>query len=329
MARYHLIHTSSVPNSLGCTLLSTKLQFPHWRRRAGFNVRAQQPSEIPSASTSSDEEKAQLAAKLAAAEAEAEALKKELAARRAEKDVDLAKLKPATPAKRIDGTGFRETLFSTSTKESNGDIKEPNSWGLLEAELFLSKGAPTEGSSLAGSPFEDNSNEIVNRRLFIGLGISVVAVGLAFLKLPQGFVKPSKPLFFYLVPILRLREQLKLIENSSSDIESVQQQLKQALDSTNVSKDTFISAARWLEGANGDDAVSLTFKIFDYLNQADYNKYFDALGKPSAAQRLEFLKFSLQAVQAARENIDQFLAIMPEDSLRAARSNLGLQGITT
>lgn len=55
---------------------------------------------------------------LAAAEAEAEALRKELAARRASKDVDLAKLKPAMPEKRIDGTGFRETLFSGPGKAS-------------------------------------------------------------------------------------------------------------------------------------------------------------------------------------------------------------------
>lgn len=50
---------------------------------------------------------------LAAAEAEAEALRKELAARKdSQGATDLSKLKPATPEKRIDGTGYRETLFS-------------------------------------------------------------------------------------------------------------------------------------------------------------------------------------------------------------------------
>lgn len=50
---------------------------------------------------------------LAAAEAEAEALRRELAARKGNRDTtDLSKLKPATPEKRIDGTGYRETLFS-------------------------------------------------------------------------------------------------------------------------------------------------------------------------------------------------------------------------
>lgn len=50
---------------------------------------------------------------LAAAEAEAEALRKELAARKGNRELsDLSKLKPATPDKRIDGTGYRETIFS-------------------------------------------------------------------------------------------------------------------------------------------------------------------------------------------------------------------------
>eukprot|EP00250_Pteridium_aquilinum_P034957 c8376_g1_i1 orf=130-1161(+) len=326
MACYHVVNPGSAHSSFAHRLLaSTTFPTKCRRKTCAFIPQAQQPqppSETPSISTTSDEEKEQLAAKLAAAEAEAEALRRELAARRGSKDVDLVKLKPAIPEKRIDGTGFRETLFSGSGKGSEGEGKQPNSWGLLEAELFLSKGAPTEGSSLGGPAMEDGSNEIVKRRLLIGLGITVVAVGLSFLKLPQGFVKPSKPLFFYLGPIVRLREQLKLIENSSSDVNSVRQQIQQALNPADVSKDTFLSATGWLEGADADKAVSLTYKIFDYLNQADYNKYFEALGKPSTAQQLEFMKFSLQAVQAARENLDLFLSIMPEEALQAANNNV-------
>lgn len=327
MACYRVVNPGSRPSSFVRSLSSAA--FPSQLRRKMFTcipqAQQQQPfSETPSVSTKSDEEKEELAAKLAAAEAEADALRKELAARRASKDVDLAKLKPATPEKRIDGTGFRETLFSGTGNSSDGVVKEPNSWGLLEAEIFLSKGAPTEGSSLGGPATEDNSNEIVKRRLLIGLGITVVAVGLSFLKLPQGFIKPPKPLFFYLGPIVRLREQLKLIENSSSDVNSVRQRLQQALNPADISKDTFLSAAGWLEGSDADKAISLTFTIFDYLNQADYNRYFEAMGKPSTTQQLEFFKFSLQAVQAARENIDLFLSTMPEEALQAANNNLKL-----
>lgn len=312
----------SVVRSLSPAFTAT---FPTRKRKKTLaQQQEQQPPEAASVSVKTDEEKEELAAKLAAAESEAEALRKELAARRANRDVDLAKLKPATPEKRIDGTGFRETLFSGTGKDSGGQDKNPNSWGLLEAELFVSKGAPTEGSSLGGPAIEDGSNEVVKRRLLIGLGITIVAVGLSFLKLPQGLVKPPKPLFFYLGPIVRLHEQLKLIEKSSSDANSVRQRLQQALNPAYISKDTFLSAAGWLEGADADKAVALTYKIFDYLNQADYNKYYEALGTPSAAQQLEFLKFSLRSVQVARENLDSFLSVMPQEALEAAYNNLKL-----
>ena len=61
---------------------------------------------------------------LAAAEAEAEALRKELAARKGSPGAiqDLSKLKPAAPEKRIDGTGYRETLFSGPGKTTGMDI---------------------------------------------------------------------------------------------------------------------------------------------------------------------------------------------------------------
>lgn len=290
---------------------------PH-RIRAAID----EPSDAATVSVrTSDQEKEELAAKLAAAEAEADSLKKELAARRVDRDVDLAKLKPATPEKRIDGTGYRETLFSGPGRDNGEREKQPSAWGLLEAELFLSKGAPTEGSALAGAAMDDEANEIVRRRLLIGLGITILAVGLSFLKLPVGLVKPPKPLFFYLVPIVKLREQLKLIEGSISDANLVRQILQKALDPDVVSKDTFLSAAGWLEGDDADKAVSLTFTIFDYLNQADYNKYFESLGTPSTTQQLEFLKFSLQSIQAAREKLDIFLSIMPKEALEAAKNS--------
>lgn len=57
-----------------------------------------------------------LPSQLAMAEAEAAALRQELATRRGENDVDLSKLKPAKPAKRIDGTGFRETISGTGSQ---------------------------------------------------------------------------------------------------------------------------------------------------------------------------------------------------------------------
>ena len=52
---------------------------------------------------------------LAAAEAKAESLRRELAGRRGDKNVDLSKLKPPILEQRIDGIGYREAIFSSTT----------------------------------------------------------------------------------------------------------------------------------------------------------------------------------------------------------------------
>ncbi|XP_059074029.1 uncharacterized protein LOC131031204 isoform X2 [Cryptomeria japonica] len=315
----------------------------------------------------SDTSRDDLAAKLAAAEAEAEALRRELAERKGNRDIDLSKLKPAIPEKRIDGVGYRETIFSAPGKAM--EVEQPSKWGLSEAELFLSKGAPSERTQIGSSPIEDNSKEIVARRLLIGSGLALSAIGLAYFKLPAGLVKPSKPLFVYVIPILQLREQLMTIENFASDVNLVRFQLKKINDSDDFSKDTFLSAAGYLEGADRDTASSITYSIFDYLNQAsngdpgvvrsskdkgdllqpsidkdgllwtnvdkgdlfsnpvfqgeaDYNKYFDYMGQPPVSQQLDFLKFSLKSIQAAREQIDKFLSLIPQEELQAAKSQI-------
>ncbi|GLJ04750.1 hypothetical protein SUGI_0002590 [Cryptomeria japonica] len=270
----------------------------------------------------SDTSRDDLAAKLAAAEAEAEALRRELAERKGNRDIDLSKLKPAIPEKRIDGVGYRETIFSAPGKAMGTEVEQPSKWGLSEAELFLSKGAPSERTQIGSSPIEDNSKEIVARRLLIGSGLALSAIGLAYFKLPAGLVKPSKPLFVYVIPILQLREQLMTIENFASDVNLVRFQLKKINDSDDFSKDTFLSAAGYLEGADRDTASSITYSIFDYLNQADYNKYFDYMGQPPVSQQLDFLKFSLKSIQAAREQIDKFLSLIPQEELQAAKSQI-------
>jgi hypothetical protein len=58
--------------------------------------------------------------------------------------------------------------------------QQPNKWGLSEAELFLSKGAPTEGRIFGEQAAEPTTDAIVTRRLLISVGITILAVGLAF-----------------------------------------------------------------------------------------------------------------------------------------------------
>ncbi|XP_024400077.1 uncharacterized protein [Physcomitrium patens] len=286
------------------------------RRYRLIRASSEENSDTASSSTSTSE-KEDLNAKLAAAEAEAEALRRELAARKGNRDTtDLSKLKPATPEKRIDGTGYRETLFS-GPKATGKPEQQPSKWGLSEAELFLSKGAPTEGMGLGGEAMEAGSDKVIQRRLIIGLGISALAVGLANLKFPTS--RPSKPLFLYVVSILQLQRILKSLEDTASDVEVVKSELRRAGTSEEIKK-TLLNAAAWLDGENAEKATNLSFEIFEYVDQADYSRYFENIGEPSPVQQMEFLKFSLQSIKAARKKIDEFLTLIPSEDLDAAAS---------
>eukprot|EP00897_Mesotaenium_endlicherianum_P010601 jgi/Mesen1/956/ME000012S00507 len=271
-------------------------------RKASATIRVKndivEPEPLPP-SLSVDASKEDLASKLAAAEAEADALRRELASRRAEKIADLTRPTPKAPAKRIDGTGFRETLFDGKERATGRPEQQMAKWGLSEAELFFSKDAPTEGLGLGGPAMEENAQGIVARRLLIGLAATGVTIGLALFKLPAVLTKPTKPLFFYLVPIIRLANVLKALSNedTATDVSSIRDELKGAVGPAGALKENLLSVVALLEGAEADKAERLAFEILEYLDQADYTRYFEYRGKPSADQQVEFLKFSLQSLK--------------------------------
>eukprot|EP00246_Nothoceros_aenigmaticus_P001028 TRINITY_DN1130_c0_g3_i4.p1 TRINITY_DN1130_c0_g3~~TRINITY_DN1130_c0_g3_i4.p1 ORF type:complete len:103 (+),score=8.91 TRINITY_DN1130_c0_g3_i4:238-546(+) len=84
------------------------------------------------------------------------------------------------------------------------------------------------------------------------------------------------------------------------------------------------SAAAWLEGADAERATSLAYSILEYLYETDYTKYFNNMAKPTSAQEMEFLKFSLQCAKAATVRIDEFVQLLPLEAVEAART----QGMT-
>ena len=145
---------------------------------------------------------ADMMAKLAAAEAEAEKLRSELK-ESAKAPVptgtidELAKQKPAKPENRIDGKGGRETLFGTA--KNSGDA-----W-LKDGMQFLARDQPSELGESVEMSKEDQ--DTVNRRLAIGLLGTGIFVGLSQISVEAP--APSKPLFFYLVPLVKTRELLK------------------------------------------------------------------------------------------------------------------------
>eukprot|EP00244_Chara_vulgaris_P013847 TRINITY_DN825_c0_g1_i1.p1 TRINITY_DN825_c0_g1~~TRINITY_DN825_c0_g1_i1.p1 ORF type:complete len:403 (-),score=55.20 TRINITY_DN825_c0_g1_i1:389-1597(-) len=294
------------------------------RAGPGDSTRDENRDEESSTSGDSDSLESELAAKIAAMEAEAKALRAELARRAGKEgaDIDLAKLQPQRPEKRIDGTGYRETLMSGPGRPFTGDAAapSPDKWGLSEAQLFLTRGGPTEGGDLAGPAIEEGAEGIIQRRLLIGVGLAVAAVALAFVKDPFGRSKPPKPLFLYLAPIMSLLESLKALEGYEEDASKFQLQLKRVIGSTSSLRENLLSAASSLENdADSERATSLAFEALDFLNQADYSQYFDNRGEPSLSQLLEFSRFSFQCVTEASNKLQAFLALMPEEAVSAAR----------
>eukprot|EP00850_Spirogloea_muscicola_P004550 SM000019S05094 [mRNA] locus=s19:932186:935047:+ [translate_table: standard] len=266
------------------------------------------------------QEKEDLAAKLAAAEAEASALRLELAARRAERLGELPKAKAAKSAKRIDGTGYRETMSFGPNKMTGRPDQQADKWGLTESRMFLDKGGLSE--LLGGPPQEEGAEAVVRRRLLIGLGLTAAAAVLAFLKLPALLTRPSKPLFFYLVPVVQLEATLKSLFSSATDASAVRSRLQAAIGEPGSLKENLLSASALLEGSDSDKATSLSFEILEYLDQADFSKYFRNLGEPSEKQKSEFLKFSTSSIQATLSKLKEFLKLIPSEALDAARLQL-------
>jgi len=141
-------------------------------------------------------------AKLAAAEAQTEKLRNELKASAAapvatDATVDeLAKMKPAKGVNRVDGRGGRETLFGT--QKNDGDA-----W-LRDGMDFLVREQPSESGEVAVLSSKDQ--DTVNRRLAIGLFGTALFAGLS--QISDSAPPPSRPLFFYLVPLVKVRKPL-------------------------------------------------------------------------------------------------------------------------
>lgn len=259
---------------------------------------------------------ADMMAKLAAAEAEAEKLRSELKDSAASPLTDvsideLAKQKPAKPASRIDGKGGRETLFGTS--KNDGDA-----W-LRDGMDFLVRDQPSESAELAEMSKEDQ--DTVNRRLAIGLLGTALFAG--FSQVSDTSPAPSKPLFFYLVPLVKIRELLKqaaqLAEDGSWDeLSTVCRQIAQA----NGAKENLLSASKYLDAREEEKAKQIAVDFLELLEKIDYNKYFESLGAVSGTKAAEYSKFSKRASVAAAAKLDEFLALMDREQLEAARSQV-------
>ncbi|CAI6006363.1 unnamed protein product [Closterium sp. NIES-64] len=263
-----------------------------------------------------DVEKEELAARLAAAEAEAAALRLELEQRRLEKADNLIRMKPNSDVY-IDGTGARETIFQgpvvtgTCLLQSQAPLPSTISPLLLSPlspktissspEFYFRIVPPCSPAGGEGDGELDGKERdgIVTRRLLIGAGLAVLALPVALYDIPLTVAPPTKPLFFYVVPLVRLQLALQAIvsQADSLDVVSLRSQLRFAVGTVDTVRENLVSTTVLLEDKSQQPAKELAFEIIDYLQQADYGNYFENMGSPSPSQQLEFLSFSVKSIK--------------------------------
>ncbi|CAI5462668.1 unnamed protein product [Closterium sp. Yama58-4] len=288
--------------------------------RSGSNDEASVTPEKKEPQQQTDTEKEELAARLAKAEAEAAALRLELEQRRLEKADNLIRMKPNSDVY-IDGTGARETIFQGPVVTGkSGNKGAARSWGFTETEL-LSAQAGSEGDGDLDGKERDG---IVTRRLLIGAGLAVLALPVALYDIPLTVAPPSKPLFFYVVPLVRLQLALQAIvsQADSLDVVALRSQLRFAVGTVDTVRENLVSTTVLLEDKSQQPAKELAFEILDYLQQADYGNYFENMGAPSPSQQLEFLSFSLKSIKAAISRLDKFLRYVPSEVVEAANQQV-------
>ncbi|CAI5462321.1 unnamed protein product [Closterium sp. Yama58-4] len=279
--------------------------------RSGSNDEASATPEKPEQQQQTDTEKEELAARLAKAEAEAAALRLELEQRRLEKADNLIRMKPNSDVY-IDGTGARETIFQGPVV-TGGKKGAARSWGFTETEL-LSAQAGSEGDGEIDGKERDG---IVTRRLLIGAGLAVLALPVALYDIPLTVAPPTKPLFFYVVPLVRLQLALQAIvsQADSLDVVALRSQLRFAVGTIDSVRENLVSATVLLEDKSQQPAKELAFEIIDYLQQADYGNYFENMGAPSPSQHLKSIK-------AAISRLDKFFRYVPSEVVEAVNQQV-------
>jgi hypothetical protein len=163
------------------------------------------------------------------------------------------------------------------------------------------------------------------RQRRLALGAAGTALFLAIGLRPDTAGPPPKPLFFYLVPLLRVQALLARAEAVVADANwaGLASLRGQILGSPNDARDALRNASAALaEPRKQEAAKALSIAFLEYVSQADYTAYFDSRAPPTGAQNAEFAAFSLRAVKAAEARLADFLALMPADELDAARTQL-------
>ncbi|KAL3154145.1 hypothetical protein ABBQ32_013670 [Trebouxia sp. C0010 RCD-2024] len=202
-----------------------------------------------------------------------------------------------------------------------GKLSGDESW-LKEADLDFFARGPAEGS---GPATPDGSGAVVTKRLLLGLGLTAAAGALALIPTADLRGKPSKPLFFYLTPLVRIQQLLSkaddlAVNGNWTDLQSL---LSRIQGPPNSARENLINAFSCLEDkSKKSKAERIAFDLLEYLDQINYNKYYDSMGSPGTRggeKEKLFSDFSSQSIKAAQVKLKQFLALMPADDNEAAQ----------
>ena len=330
-----------LPPSSMTTTTTTKQTFT---KKTNLNERKRSKRSRVKASDESDENESsssssmmneksmqEMLAKLERAEKEKELLQQKLEETNASKRRDeesntnenltideLARMKPrGTGTKsRIDGSMQREQIFDFGKNKKDGN------W-LQDGLEFVSKEQPSEQLTVAEMSEEDQNT--VNRRLAIGIALTVGFIGFGLIPDDSIGGKPEKPLFFYLVPIARSREILRNCEElaEDGDFEALLSNVKSVLGEPNTIKKNLLTACVFLSGREEERAKELAFNIVEDIEKVDFKTYFDTQQKTfDGVTAKKYADFSAKAAHAAVIKINRFLEFFDAESRQAANSQV-------
>ena len=330
------------PSSMTTTTTKQKTTFTkkktnHERKRSKrTRVKASDESDENESSSSSsmmnEKSMQEMLAKLERAEKEKELLQQKLeetnaASKRRDEESntnenltidELARMKPrGTGTKsRIDGSMQREQIFDFGKNKKDGN------W-LQDGFEFVSKEQPSEQLTVAEMSEEDQNT--VNRRLAIGIALTVGFIGFGLIPDDSIGGKPEKPLFFYLVPIARSREILRNCEElaEDGDFEALLSNVKSVLGEPNTIKKNLLTACVFLSGREEERAKELAFNIVEDIEKVDFKTYFDTQQKTfDGVTAKKYADFSAKAAHAAVIKINRFLEFFDAESRQAANSQV-------
>ena len=219
--------------------------------------------------------------------------------------------------------------MSAKGDADNGGNRAAGGAWLSERDLdFFVGGGRGVGEQEAGSGVAPGDEGVVGRRL--ALTALATAAFVAWSLVPDDTLAPtpSKPLFLYLVTLVRARQLLTGCESATADADWPRLKALRATILGSAPGDTPLreqmtnAAALVPDGRRREAAKALVGPTVENIVATDYNAYFDTVGQPSGAQNAEFAAFCGAAVRSGEKNLDAFLALMPSEDLDAAKAQV-------